>query len=706
MKTDRFLSFVIAAALTFLLSFGSTGCLVTGFGLGTDMAAVALVCGLAAIASAFLAGRKWGGGAILGLLTAGILFFCFNRTAQNQLNDLIRWISDFYHRAYGWSWLWHGEMEPGSLEYPLGFLGILVAAQAGWTIVRRGDTFSAVLAALLPVGTCLVVTDTVPREGYLYLLLLGLLLLILTAGMRRSDENQANTLTLMAVLPLALALWGLFQAVPQESYVNKAQTFYQEILLRFPNLTGQVAQNSVTGGDGEAQVDLRSVGPLRQRYYPVMDVVAPVSGTMYLRGQDYDGYDGTGWTATPHREEILYADPEWMVSRGTVTIATARSQDFCYIPYYSATGTRLTGGKAENPRMDAAYGFAQWTLPEGWRELAQLENAFGEHDTGDPDSRYLELPEDTRAWAEEQLDEILPEDVILATDKAEAIAAYVRESAEYSVNTPKMPGNSRDFVRWFLTESDTGYCTHFASAAAVLLRAAGVPSRYVTGYMFQSAAGVPVTVRADKAHAWVEYYEERLGIWLVLEATPAMEDAPRETGPSQPQTTDPQQTTGDTLPEDTVSTDASEPASPDGSKPAESTETPTAQNPEPGKSDSEVSDGIKKWMAALILGSVSVAFVWGQRRLRLGLRQKKAAAGSYNQRVLAKWQELELLYRRLGKTPPDGLEVLAQKARFSQHRLTAGELQAMDAGLAEARALCREKPWHQRLIDRWVYAAY
>ena len=531
MKSDRYLSLGIGAVLAFLLSFGSIGCLATGFGLDADMAAVALTCGLAAVGSGLLAGRKRGGLVILGLLTAGIGFFCFNQTAREELNDLIRCISDFYYRAYGWNWLWHGEIEPESVGYPLSFLGILVATQASWTVVRREDTFSAVLAALLPLGACLVVTDTVPHGRYLYLLILGLLLLILTAGLRRSDEGQANTLALMAALPLALALGGLFLAVPEESYVNKAETFYQDILARFPDLTGQVTGNSVTGTPEELQVDLRKIGPLNQRYYPVMDVVAPVSGTMYLRGQDFDLYDGTGWTATSHREEAFSGSEEWLEARGTVTIATLRGLDVCYVPYYAAGSIKIKGGMVENPQGTAAYGFALKTLPEDWKNMGLQYLSDTWSDSG-LDERYLELPEDTKDWAEELLESILPEDLSVATDKAEVIAAYVRGSAKYHGNTPKMPGDQRDFVRWFLTESDTGYCTHFASATAVLLRAAGIPARYVTGYMFQSLAGTPVTVRANQAHAWVEYYEPRLGMWLVLESTPSAENAPSETEPA------------------------------------------------------------------------------------------------------------------------------------------------------------------------------
>ena len=65
-----------------------------------------------------------------------------------------------------------------------------------------------------------------------------------------------------------------------------------------------------------------------------------------------------------------------------------------------------------------------------------------------------------------------------------------------------MPPEAEDFAVWFLEEGETGYCVHFATAATVLLRAAGVPARYVTGYMAPVEASTPTTVSADQAHAW------------------------------------------------------------------------------------------------------------------------------------------------------------------------------------------------------------
>ena len=96
-------------------------------------------------------------------------------------------------------------------------------------------------------------------------------------------------------------------------------------------------------------------------------------------------------------------------------------------------------------------------------------------------AQFNTLPDSVRKWAEPLAKEITG-DVQSPYHRALAIGDYVRNSAVYDTQTAAMPGNQKDFVRWFLEDSDKGYCVHFASAAAVLLQASGIPARYVTGY--------------------------------------------------------------------------------------------------------------------------------------------------------------------------------------------------------------------------------
>jgi hypothetical protein len=77
----------------------------------------------------------------------------------------------------------------------------------------------------------------------------------------------------------------------------------------------------------------------------------------------------------------------------------------------------------------------------------------------------------------------------------------------------------------FLFETHEGYCQHFAGAAALLLRLAGVPTRVVTGFATGKRTGTDAyTVRDKDAHAWIEVYFAGFG-WVAFDPTPASGDA-------------------------------------------------------------------------------------------------------------------------------------------------------------------------------------
>ena len=88
---------------------------------------------------------------------------------------------------------------------------------------------------------------------------------------------------------------------------------------------------------------------------------------------------------------------------------------------------------------------------------------------------------------------------------------------------------SLDGVENFLLNTKEGYCVQFASAAALILREYGIPTRYVEGYIAcdfgvnQDKAKVgrfATYVRDYEAHAWIEVFFDGIG-WVQYECTPA-----------------------------------------------------------------------------------------------------------------------------------------------------------------------------------------
>jgi transglutaminase-like putative cysteine protease len=97
--------------------------------------------------------------------------------------------------------------------------------------------------------------------------------------------------------------------------------------------------------------------------------------------------------------------------------------------------------------------------------------------------------------------------------------------------TLRPPVLGEDPVDQFLFESRRGFCEHFAGAFVVLMRAAGVPARVVTGYQGGeiNPMGDYMLVRQSDAHAWAEVWMEDDG-WVRVDPTQAVSPARIERG--------------------------------------------------------------------------------------------------------------------------------------------------------------------------------
>jgi transglutaminase-like putative cysteine protease len=92
-----------------------------------------------------------------------------------------------------------------------------------------------------------------------------------------------------------------------------------------------------------------------------------------------------------------------------------------------------------------------------------------------------------------------------------------RDEFAYSFEPPPL---GRDAVDDFLFRTRSGYCEHYASAYATLLRAGGVPARVVLGFQggYYNRVGGYLMVRRADAHAWVELWVQGRG-WLRADPT-------------------------------------------------------------------------------------------------------------------------------------------------------------------------------------------
>ncbi len=102
--------------------------------------------------------------------------------------------------------------------------------------------------------------------------------------------------------------------------------------------------------------------------------------------------------------------------------------------------------------------------------------------------------------------------------RAQAICDWLKLRGQYTL-TPEPVPEGRDMVSYFVLEAPEGYCVYFASAMAVMARIAGLPARYVEGYLAVPDENGECVVTGRSAHAWAEVYFKGFG-WVVFDATP------------------------------------------------------------------------------------------------------------------------------------------------------------------------------------------
>ncbi len=131
--------------------------------------------------------------------------------------------------------------------------------------------------------------------------------------------------------------------------------------------------------------------------------------------------------------------------------------------------------------------------------------------------RGLMLPDNkhskTRELASKLRDEYKEPSLIIQA----AIEWFKKQGFVYTLKPPVITG---DMVDEFLFNTRQGFCEYYASAFTIMMRAAGIPARVVTGYQGGEVnpLGNYLIVRQHDAHAWTEVWLENRG-WVRIDPT-------------------------------------------------------------------------------------------------------------------------------------------------------------------------------------------
>ena len=271
--------------------------------------------------------------------------------------------------------------------------------------------------------------------------------------------------------------------------------------------------------------DIGAIGRLKQRdtiVARVYGVPQDVARARLLHRASYNAYVGTTWVGRRSTRGELQAEgggATWNLAAGAadrrvqIALRVERRRTLLALP----PGVTRVTGLAVTEATGTGLGIVQATVEGDWIQYgAEFGPAIAFYDPPAVDDD--QLPQAERAT----FNRLARELGLSGLPPAQAVQRVMQHLAgyTYSLWRDAPPPAGVTPLADFLTRTRSGHCEYFAASAVLLLRAAGIPARYATGYsvMEYSALEGAYVVRARHAHAWTRAWVD--GRWIDLDPTP------------------------------------------------------------------------------------------------------------------------------------------------------------------------------------------
>lgn len=444
--------------------------------------------------------------------------------------------------VYQGKWSWPGKVAKvsfvilGIVGVVIGYSGFGLEPAVGLLVVafvlkllemqRKRDAYVVILLGYFVAMTGFLFSQTIPFTLYILVVVTMITAALIGLNQTLSHRHPVRTFRTAGVLlgqsiPLMVVLFIFFPRVGP--------------LWTVP-LEREVAKSGVS--------DTMSPGDLAQlvqsdelAFRATFDEETPPVSRLYWRGLVLSRFDGSSWYQEqasaygglwrPGRNE-----PEWVdnaellgdkVDYSIILEPTGRNWLF------SLTAPEPTANSdmgmvrdfrfysLDSIRNQRRYELTSWL---DYRLDAELSDNWRQRTTRLP----AQGNEDSRRLATEMYEQSTgPSDYI------GRVLGMFREQAFVYTLRPSVLGDNP--IDEFLLETKRGFCEHFASAFAFMMRAADIPARVVIGYLGgeYNPRGDYIAVYAFDAHAWVEVWLEGEG-WVRIDPTSAVAPARIERG--------------------------------------------------------------------------------------------------------------------------------------------------------------------------------
>lgn len=588
-------------------------------------------------------------------------------------------------------------MKSVSAEYLFVLLSFLLSAVFVNSLVRIRRIYLILMLSVLVLVPCFIIVDTLPSLVPLVASVSLLFALYLTSFIRRKNPAQSGAVMLCAtavILIVSIIICSIFPALNYKRYD------WQDSLLNYAErITGiKGGQNSASNISSVGNLitdtqDLSKLGKLEQQGRKVMRILADKGGTMHLKGVSYANYSENKWSIlTDEQNESRPQDynsftmaKDGSEKSSSLSIITENRENIMYTPYFTKEIPKdfetVSDVLVKNNFKYISYELNYLPYFENEVYYSSTSSSYYEYKDFVCDN-YTQLPEETRdklIEIGEQNGIYLPrvggdenDDSSLYGYKTNAqfaklVKDFVSSRGYYSLDAEIMP-EGEDFPVWFLTKAKSGYCVHYAAAAAAMLRAYGVPTRYVTGYLVNAKAGEWTVVSSDNAHAWAEYFDDEMGCWIPLDATPpSFEPAQYNSATEETKATQ-NNTQAETEPTTVAQSETTVPLT--------TSANANTTNNNPNKENNSFG-AIQIVLTVIIILLLLAAAVLIRRKILLAIRNNHFSKGRNNSRAICIYRHIESFGRFSNNIIPDEIKEIALKARFSSHTISKDELKTL-----------------------------
>jgi protein-glutamine gamma-glutamyltransferase len=225
----------------------------------------------------------------------------------------------------------------------------------------------------------------------------------------------------------------------------------------------------------------------------------PMQSDLYWRGNVLFSTDGWNWTHFGNDPQE-YSKRDFTLSSSTDVLQKIRtlSKEDYFFALDAPTQMRVAAQLFE---INGLHSKPQrrWQWIQNYEVISTLTGSVEDHIQ--VKKRYLAvpLPKDQKQWIEEHF-----KGKNLAEVSIEISRVFGRQNFVYSLS----PGKISSFKE-FMSEKKIGFCSHYSSALALILRQKGIPSRLVSGFMGGNYNPYSQTylVTQNDAHVWVEAFD-------------------------------------------------------------------------------------------------------------------------------------------------------------------------------------------------------